>query len=247
SKKDFSLNIEKIKNALNPKTCAIIVNSPNNPTGKIYSKDELQALVNVLIQHKAKCGRSVFIICDEPYRAITYGKEVCPIFPLYDDSIVVTSFAKNFSIPGERIGYIAINPKCKENDLFVKGASFVTRTLGFVNAPSFFQKVVSECWDAKVDYSCYEKNCMLLKNIMDENGLEYAEPEGAFYLFVKVPEKWQGDDMVFVEHLKKYNILAAPGKSFCGEGYVRFAYCVKESTITNSRNAFKNALSGDVL
>ena len=242
SSSDFSLSIENIENALTEKTAAIIINSPNNPTGKIYSKDKINLLSKKLLEHSKKYSRLPYIILDEPYRAITYGKTVPAVFPLYENTILVTSFAKNLSIPGERLGYIAINPRSSDASVFIGAATFATRILGFVNAPAFFQKVVAKTWNVKVDYSCYEKNCNHLKNIMSEVGLSYVEPEGAFYLFVKVPDAYNGDDMLFVNHLKKYNILCTPGTSFAYSGYVRFAFCVSEKTILNSRNAFKKAM-----
>jgi aspartate aminotransferase len=242
TKADFSLDTEAVAAALNEKTAAIIINSPNNPTGRIYSTGDIAALAAVLNAHGKKTGRYPYIICDEPYRAITYGgKKVAPVFPAYENAVVVTSFAKNLSLPGERIGYIALNPACKEAADFLAAAIFATRVLGYVNAPAFFQKVVTESWDAECDYSLYEKRCCELTEIMDYAGYTYAKPEGAFYLFVKVPDVWNDDDMAFTNHLKKYNILCAPGSGFGGKGWFRIAYCVSEKTILNSKEAFYKA------
>lgn len=240
---DFGLDSEKIKEALTEKTAAILINSPNNPTGRIYSDSEIDSLIKVLNEHGKKTGRYPYIICDEPYRAITYeNKKVSAVFPKYENSIVVTSFAKNLSLPGERIGYICINPACKESKDFIAAAIFATRVLGFVNAPSFFQKVIAQSWDAECDYSTYEKRCKEICDVMDYAGLKYVKPEGAFYLWVKVPEKWNDDDMAFTNHLKKYNILCAPGSGFAGKGWFRIAYCCSEQSILNSKEAFKKAV-----
>lgn len=243
---DFSLNVENIRSALSEKTAAIIINSPNNPTGKIYSEQEIKSLAEVLSEHGKKTGRYPFIICDEPYRAITYGNaKVASVFPVYKNAVVVTSFAKNLSIPGERIGYIAVNPAADDAALMVSACIFCTRVLGFVNAPAFFQKVIARSWNAKCDYSLYEKRCKEIMEVMDYAGLKYARPQGAFYLFVKVPDGWNDDDMAFCAHLKKFNILCAPGTGFAGKGWFRISYCVAESTILNSKEAFKTAVQAD--
>lgn len=243
TKDDFSLDIDAIKKALSEKTAAIIINSPNNPTGKIYSSDDIKALSKCLMEHGTKTGRLPYIICDEPYRAIVYdNKNVASVFPEYPNAAVVTSFAKNLSIPGERIGYIAVNPSAEDCKQLVAACSLVTRILGFVNAPAFFQKVIAKSWNAKCDYSLYEKRCKEIMEVMDYAGLKYAKPEGAFYLFVKVPDGWNDDDMAFTNHLKKFNILCAPGSGFAGKGWFRISYCVAEKTILNSKEAFKKAV-----
>lgn len=242
TKSDFSLDINAIKSVLCEKTAAIIINSPNNPTGRIYTAEEIKELSELLLEHGKNTGRMPYIVCDEPYRAIVYGdKKVAAVFPLYKNSVVVTSFAKNLSIPGERIGYIAINPNCEDSKSLKAACVLATRILGFVNAPAFFQKVVALSWNAPVDYSFYEKRCKEISSVMDYAGLKYAKPEGAFYLFVKVPEGWNNDDMKFCEHLKSFNILCAPGSGFGAKGWFRIAYCVSEETILNSKQAFYKA------
>lgn len=244
TKDDFSLDSNQIKNNLTDKTCAILINSPNNPTGRIYSDQEIIELVKVLNEHGKKTGRFPYIICDEPYRAITYeNKKVSAVFPKYENAIVVTSFAKNLSLPGERIGYVAVNPNCKESANLCANIIFATRTLGYVNAPAFFQRVIEKSWDAECDYSLYQKRRNLICKVMDQVGLKYCIPEGAFYLFVKVPEQFNDDDMAFINHLKKYNILCAPGSGFGGKGWFRLAYCCSEQTIINSEQAFKKAMN----
>ena len=243
TKTDFGLDSKTIQAALTDKTAAILINSPNNPSGRIFTDEEITAVVEVLKAHGKKTGRYPYLICDEPYRAITYGgKKVAAVFPKYEYSVVATSFAKNLSLPGERIGYICSNPANPEGKDFVAAAIFATRILGFVNSPAFFQKVITKSWDAECDYSLYEKRRNELLEVMDYAGLKYAVPDGAFYLFVKVPEGWNDDDMAFTNHLKKYNILCAPGSGFGGKGWFRIAYCCSESTIINSKEAFKNAV-----
>ena len=242
SQEDFSLDIEKIKNALNKKTQAVLINSPNNPTGRIYSEEEIIQLCNVLKEFGNKTGKYPYLICDEPYRAITYdGKKVATVFDKYEYAVIVTSLAKNLSIPGERIGYVCVNPSCPEKKDFISGVTFCSRVLGFVNAPAFFQKVVAQSWNAKCDYSPYEKRRNLLKEILDYAGIKYAEPEGAFYLFCKVPDSWADDDAGFVEVLEKNLILCPAGSGFGMKGWFRICYCVSEQTIINSREAFYKA------
>lgn len=244
TKADFSLDIAAIKAALTPKTAAVLINTPNNPTGKVYSEADIIALTDVLKAHAAASGRTPYLICDEPYRAIVYDNvQVAPVFTHYADSVIVSSFAKNLSLPGERIGYIAIHPESKGADEFIAACTFALRVLGCVNAPAFFQKVVAKSWNAPCDYSRYKKRRDMLMDVLDSAGIEYAKPEGAFYLFCKVPSAWKDcDDMTFCDHLKKYLILSAPGTGFGGKGYFRLAYCVSEQTITGSRKAFQAAM-----
>lgn len=243
TKSDFSLDVDAIKAKLSGKTAAILINTPNNPTGKIYSESDIKSLSEALREHSAKSGRTPYLICDEPYRAITYdGVKVTPAFQFYDSTIIVTSFAKDLSLPGERVGYIAVNPKAEDAENLVGAAIFSLRTLGCVNAPAFFQKVIAKSWDAEVDYSSYKNRRDKLMAILDKAGLKYARPEGAFYLFVKVPDSFGGDDTAFCDYLKKYFILGAPGNGFGGKGWFRLAYCVSEKTIINSEKAFVKAM-----
>ena len=244
AKEDFSIDVDAIKKSLTPKTAAVLINSPNNPTGRIYSQDEVHALAEVLKQHAEKCGRTPYLICDEPYRAIAYdGKKVASAFTEYSSSVVVTSFAKNLSLPGERIGYICVNPACPDKDELVAACIFTTRILGYVNAPALFQRVVAQSWNAPADYSLYKKRRDELVAILDEAGIEHASPDGAFYMWCKVPDAFNGDDMAFTDYLKKYLILAAPGSGFGGKGWFRLAYCVSEKSILDSRSAFIKAMS----
>lgn len=243
SKSDFSIDLDAVRERLGERTAAVLINNPNNPSGKIYSEKDIGDLAAVLREHGKKTGRAVYLVCDEPYRAIVYdGAEIPPVFRLYENAVVVSSFAKDLSLPGERIGYIAVNPASDNPDEFIRAATFSLRVLGFVNAPAFFQKVIARSWDAKVDYSSYKKRRDSLMAIMDRVGISYHRPEGAFYLFCKVPENFKGDDDEFCGYLKKFLILCAPGSGFGGSGYFRLAYCVPEKTIEDSEKAFAEAM-----
>lgn len=247
---DFSLDAQKVGEALTGRTAAVIINSPNNPTGRVYSEEDIKALSQVLEAHGKRTGRLPYLVCDEPYRDIVYNRRngekaaVSPVFPYYKNAVIVTSFAKGLSLPGERIGYIAVNDACDEADKFIAAAIFATRILGFVNAPALWQKTVAASWDAPNDCAAqYQKRRDLMCSVLDEAGLEYAAGEGAFYLFVKVPSIWHGDDMAFVNCLKEHNILCAPGRSFAGAGYFRAAYCVGLDVIERSRKAWREAMA----
>ena len=242
TKEDFSLDLDAIAAALTEKTAAVLINSPNNPTGRVYTQQEIDELGELLRAHASRTGRTVYLVADEPYRAITYGKKVAAVFTAYDAAIVATSFAKNFSLPGERIGYICVSPSCPEREELVAAITFTTRTLGFVNAPAFFQRVVAKTWQAQADYSRYAKRRDAIMAVMDEAHIRYAPPDGAFYLWCASPDAFGGDDGAFADYLKCYNVLCAPGEGFGGKGWVRFAYCVAEKTIENSRAAIVKAM-----
>ncbi|MCR5218350.1 pyridoxal phosphate-dependent aminotransferase [Treponema sp.] len=240
---DFSIDVEAISRSLNEKTAAVLINLPNNPTGRVYSEENIKALCAVLEEHGKKCGRKPYLILDEPYRAIVYDNVKVPAaFPLYDSSVVVTSFAKNLSLPGERLGYVCVNPACPDKADLIAAVIFCTRVLGFVNAPALFQRVVAQSYDAPCDYSLYKKRRDELMEILDEAGIQHLVPEGAFYMWCKAPDYFKGDDMAFCDYLKKYMILGAPGSSFGGPGWLRLAYCVSEKTILNSKDAFVQAM-----
>lgn len=237
---DFSLDLEKIAAALNDKTAAVLINSPNNPTGKIYSQKTLDDLAQLLRNHGKKTGRAIYLIGDEPYREIVYkGKTVPPLLASYENSIIVTSYSKSLSLPGERIGYIALNPACDDYDALNAAIVLSNRVLGFVNAPALMQRLVAGLTEVTVDVGIYERKRDLLSAGLVKAGLSFNEPEGAFYLFVKAPG---GDDIKFVDHLKKYLILAVPGTGFGGPGYFRLAYCVSETVIINSLPVFAEAV-----
>ena len=242
---DFNLNISAIGAALNEKTAAVLINSPNNPTGKVYSASVLAELSSLLTEHGKKTGRFPYLVSDEPYREIAYNVDVPPFLSCYNESIVVSSYSKSLSLPGERIGFIAVNPAASGKDDLLNGLIYATRVLGFVNAPALMQKIVASLTEARVDVSIYAKRRDAFMKVLNNAGIEYSTPQGAFYLFCKVPNSKTGreaDDKAFVEHLKKHLVLGVPGSSFGKSGWLRFAYCVDEKIISASQNAFKSAV-----
>lgn len=250
AKPDFSPDIPALAAAANEKTAVLLINSPNNPSGKVYSPEDIRALAAFLQAHKEKTGRTVVLVADEPYREIVYGGvQVAPVFPAWSESVIVTSFAKNLSLPGERIGYAAVNPASENAAELTDGIVFATRILGYVNAPAFFQRVIARSWNAPADYTPYAARRQALSAVLRDAGISFAEPEGAFYLFCRVPEPKQtahrdlsGNDKAFCDHLKEFRILGVPGSGFCGPGWIRLAYCVSAQTISGSRQAFAEAV-----
>lgn len=243
---DFGLDVNAIAAKLSPKTAAVIVNSPHNPTGRIYPKEALAALSQALSEHGKKCGRYPYLIFDEPYREITYdGIETPPVLNLYPQSVVVNSYSKSLSLPGERIGYIALSPLMDCKDELMDAIIYCTRVLGFMNAPAIMQRAIAGLVHAKVDVSIYERRRNLFTAILDDCGISYARPDGAFYLFCKVPGRvssGETSDTAFCDHLNKHRILSVPGSLFAFPGWLRFAYCVDETIIKASAAAFKSAL-----
>ena len=243
---DFNLDVEAIKAKLTPQTAAVLINSPHNPTGRIYSAETIKRLAEVLTEHGSSCGRAPYLIADEPYRELAYdGAKVPPILSCYPESIVVNSYSKSLSLPGERIGFIAIGPDTADKQNLLGAFTYATRVLGYVNAPALMQRIVAELTEAKVDIDVYAKRRAAFMQILDEAGIEYSKPEGAFYLFCKVPNGHQapgGDDAAFVDHLKKYLVLGVPGTGFAKPGWMRFAYCVDEKIIKAAGEAFKKAM-----
>lgn len=234
---DFSLNIEGIKAALTDKTKAIIINSPNNPSGKILSAAELKALGDLLRAQEAKTGETLYLISDEPYREIVYnGVEYACALNYYDDSIMCYSWSKALSVPGERLGYFAVNPKMADAGNVYASIVGAARGLGYVNPPALFQRVIERSIGNYSDISEYALNRDILCKGLKELGYEFVEPEGAFYLFVKSLEP---DALAFSERAKKYELLLPASNDFGCEGYVRISYCVARSTIENSMPAFK--------
>jgi len=237
---DFSLNIGAIEKAINKKTKAVLINSPNNPTGKVYSKKNIQALAALLKRKNRELNKTIYLISDEPYNEIVYDNITVPgILKAYPNSLVAYSYSKTLSLPGERIGYIAVNPKIHNANDVVNALIFSTRILGFVNAPALMQRIVFSLQDASVDVKVYRRKRDLLCAGLTEAGYKFSRPEGAFYLFVKSPIP---DDMQFVKMLLRKNILVVPGSSFGGPGYFRVAYCVDDATIINSIKGFAEAI-----
>mgnify|MGYP005985546895 CR=1 FL=1 len=233
----FQPNLTELEEKLTARTKAVIVNSPNNPTGVIYSEETIQAMAEILRKKQKEFGTDIYLISDEPYRELAYdGAEVPYLTKYYDNTIVGYSYSKSLSLPGERIGYLVIPDEADGSEELITAAAIANRTIGCVNAPSLMQKVIAKCVDAEVDVAAYDKNRLALYNGLKECGFECIKPQGAFYLFVKSPV---ADEKAFCEAGKKYNILMVPGSSFACPGYVRLAYCVSYDTIINSLPEFK--------
>ncbi|MDR0551890.1 MAG: pyridoxal phosphate-dependent aminotransferase [Spirochaetaceae bacterium] len=238
---DFNLDIDAISAALTAETAAVIINSPNNPTGRVYNAQTQEALAAVLLRHGKNCGRFPYLIADEPYRELVYdGLTAPPVLSVYPHSIVVSSFSKNLSLPGERIGYIAVAPAADDKENLTAALIYATRTLGFVNAPALMQRAVAALTAERAPVEIYAARRQAFMEILDEAGIRCIKPEGAFYIFAKAPD---GDDEAFCSLLKKHLILAVPGTAFGAAGYARFAYCVNERVIRASLKAFKAAMS----
>ncbi|MBE6712112.1 MAG: pyridoxal phosphate-dependent aminotransferase [Ruminococcaceae bacterium] len=236
----FQLDLEAMEAAINEKTKVVMLNSPNNPTGAVYSEESLQALCAILEKKETELGTEIYLLCDEPYRELYYGKGTLPWLPnLYDRTVVAYSYSKSLSLPGERIGYILVSPRMENaGDVFaaVCGAG---RSLGFVCAPSLWQRVIAKCLGETANVEEYRENCRILSEALTEQGYTVTPPEGAFYLFVKSPEE---DANVFCEKAKKYELLLVPSDSFGVKGFVRIAYCVSRKTITDSIPAFRRLM-----
>ncbi|MCL6612790.1 MAG: pyridoxal phosphate-dependent aminotransferase [Peptococcaceae bacterium] len=240
---DFLPDLEALDRAINPKTKAVIINSPNNPTGVVYGKNVLNGLGELLSRKEKELGRVIYLISDEPYAKITYdGTDVPSVFLSYRNSIVVNSHSKDLALPGERIGYIAVHPEIDSLDLVMEGLVFANRTLGFVNAPALMQRIVAKLQRETVDIEDYRAKRDLLYNHLTSLGFEMVKPQGAFYLFPKSPLP---DDLEFVRLAQKHNILVVPGAGFGQAGYFRIAYCIDRQIIQNSLPAW-TALAGEL-
>lgn len=235
--KDFQPNLAEFEEKLTPKTKAVIVNTPNNPTGVVYSEETIRRLAAILEKKQKEFGTDIYLISDEPYRELAYdGVEVPYLTKYYRNTIVGYSFSKSLSLPGERIGYLVIPDEVSDAEDVLAAANVATRILGFVNAPSLQQRVVAKCINAKCNVEAYNINRELLYNSLVSFGYECIKPEGAFYLFVKSPVE---DETVFCEAAKKHNILVVGGSSFACPGYVRIAYCVSHDTIVKALPDFE--------
>lgn len=235
TKEDFHLDLEAIAQAITPKTKAIIVNSPNNPTGVVYGEDELQQLAG-LLEAKGAQGQTIYLISDEPYGKIVYDSVILPdLFALYKDTISITSHSKDLALPGERIGYISISPRIEDSNILFDAMNFTNRILGFVNAPALMQRLVGGFQRVSVDLDDYRAKRDALYSILMEAGFSAVKPEGAFYIFPKSPVP---DDVEFVRQLQQNHVLAVPGIGFGRKGHFRLAYCIEMDTIQRSRDAF---------
>jgi len=229
---DFKPNTEALKDLITEKTKAVIINSPNNPTGVVYSEDDIRKIAETLSERQNYFGKDIYIISDEPYRDLVYSGAEAPWIPNhYDNTVVVYSYSKALSLAGERIGYIAVSPKVSDSENILAAAKEMTRILGFVHAPSLFQLVAGDCVDVPVDVSAYRKNRDRLYNELTAIGYKCVPPDGAFYLFVKTPEP---DDLEFSKRAKEYQLCVVPGSVFGCGGYIRLAYCVAYDKIERS-------------
>lgn len=234
---DFQPKLREFAEKISEKTKAVIVNTPNNPTGVIYSERTIMAMSEIMYKAMDAFDTSIYLISDEPYRELAYdGVEVPYLTKYYENTIVGYSYSKSLSLPGERIGYLVMPDELDDFEDIVAGANVANRILGFVNAPSLLQRAIAKCVDATVDVEIYNRNRELLYHELTEIGYEMVKPEGAFYLFVKALEE---DDKAFSQRAKKYNLLLVPGSSFACPGYVRLAYCVDYDMIVRSLPAFK--------
>lgn len=234
---DFQPKLDEFEQKITAKTKAVIVNTPNNPTGVVYSEETIQKMAAIMEAKQKEYGTEIYLISDEPYRELVYdGVEVPYLTKYYANTVVGYSYSKSLSLPGERIGYLVIPDEVSDSEDLLSAANVATRILGFVNAPTLQQKVVAKCLNEKTDISYYDRNRETLYEGLKECGFECIKPEGAFYLFVKSPV---ADEKAFCEAAKKYNILIVPGSSFACPGYVRLAYCVSYETIVNSLPKFR--------
>ena len=233
----FLPDLTALGNAITEKTRAVLINNPNNPTGVIYPEESIIRLAELLSAKEKVYGHAIYLISDEPYRELAYdGAKVPFVTRYYSDAIVVYSFSKSLSLPGERIGYVAVPDKVEDAKDLTQAIVIANRVLGHVNAPSLMQRMLVRCIDEETDLNAYDRNRKLLYEGLTECGFQCVKPEGAFYLFVKSPTT---DEIQFCEAAKKHNILFVPGGSFACPGYVRIAYCVSYDTIKNSLPAFR--------
>jgi aspartate aminotransferase len=237
---EFNLDLAAIEAALNSKTKAVLINSPNNPTGQIYRAEALAALGRLLDSAGARLGRPICLIADEPYRKIVYdGAAVPSVMAATANSVVVSSYSKDLSLPGERIGYIAVHPDMPDKTALLNAMTLANRILGFVNAPALMQRAVARLQDVSVDMSVYAKRRDVFCAVLDAAGLEYVKPKGAFYLFPKTPI----DDVEFCKLLLEEKILAVPGRGFGRPGHIRLAFCVDEAVIAKAAAGFRRVMS----
>ena len=238
----FQPNISELKEKITRRTKAVIINTPNNPTGVVYSSETLEQIAAVMKAKEEEYRTSIVLISDEPYRELAYdGVEVPYVTPFYHNTVVCYSYSKSLSLPGERIGYLVIPDEMEDSKAVIAAATIANRVLGCVNAPSLMQRVIMRCIDEKVNVEAYDRNRNLLYNGLTGFGFECIRPEGAFYLFVKSPE---ADDRAFSEVCKKHRLLVVPGTSFACPGYVRISYCVSYEQIERSLPAFE-AVAGE--
>lgn len=236
----FNLDLPAIEAALSPRTKIVLINSPNNPSGVMYDNDTIRALGGLLRRKQAEFETQIYLVSDEPYKKLLYDGLVYPeVHAHFENSIAVTSHAKDLALPGERIGHIAVNPACAGLEELLEGLSFSNRTLGFVNAPALMQRVVRELQGVTIDMQQYERKRALMCDELAAMGYEFVRPQGAFYLFPRSPIE---DDTVFVNKLLQRRILAVPGRGFGTPGHFRLAFCVEDRTIERALPGFRETL-----
>lgn len=234
--KDFQPNLEDFEKKITNKTKAVLINTPNNPTGVIYKENVIKKMTEIMNRKEKELGHEIFLISDEPYRELVYDNIDVPyLTKYYDNTFIVYSYSKTLSLPGERIGYVVVPNEMEDTENIITALTISNRIIGCVNAPSLIQRTVMKCINEKVDISIYKKNRDLLYSKLTELGFECIKPEGAFYLFVKTPV----DDKEFCNKAKEFNLLFVPGSSFVCSGYVRIAYCIKTDMIERSFEAFR--------
>ena len=232
----FSLNLPELEKAVNEHTKAVIINSPNNPTGVVYSKDALKALAELLERKQEEYSHPIYIISDEPYREVVYEKEVPFIPHIYDNTVICYSYSKSLSLPGERIGYVLVPDAATDSKELISAVAGAGRALGYVCAPALFQRVIAKLSGKTADISVYQRNRDILYSALTEMGFDCVRPDGAFYLFMKCPD---GDATSFCEKAKKYELLLVPGDGFGCPSYVRISYCVQTEKLLRSLKAFE--------
>ncbi len=240
TKEDFSLDLERMGEAITEKTKVVMINSPNNPTGKVYDEATIRGLAALLGEKQKKYGKAIYLLSDEPYAQIVYDGVVVPsVLQAFGNSIIATSHSKNISIPGERIGHIAVHPGLTDLKDVMDGLVLANRILGFVNAPALMQRIVAKLQGAVVNVDEYKRKRDLLCRGLSSMGYRFEEPKGAFYLFPKTPIE---DDVAFVRTLQRRNVLTVPGSGFGGPGHFRISYCVDDETISNAMPGFQGAI-----
>ncbi|MBO5307579.1 MAG: aminotransferase class I/II-fold pyridoxal phosphate-dependent enzyme, partial [Lentisphaeria bacterium] len=231
---------DAMEKAINANTRAIIINSPNNPTGQIYSREELTRLAEIISAAEKKYGRVIYVVSDEPYRFLNFdGVEIPCAFDIFEHSVIMGSYSKNLSLPGERLGYIAVCPKIAAREELLGALTLCNRILGFVNAPAVGQQLLLACMDSTVDLNIYRERREAMAQVLTNAGVEFTMPRGAFYFFPKSPVE---DERVFVDALLKERVLAVPGRGFGKPGYIRLTFCVGKETILNSAESIANAV-----
>ena len=240
SRKDtFAPDLKALEAAISEKTRVVLINSPHNPTGVIYSRKDLTALASLLENKSQEYGRPIWLVADEPYRFLAYdGAEVPSVLPLYPYAVCISSFSKNLSLPGERVGYVALSPRLREKAELMAGLTLTNRILGFVNPPVIGQHIMAKALGSQVDLSVYAARRKAMAEVLRDAGYEFQMPAGAFYFFPKAPG---GDDVAFVNRLLEERVLAVPGSGFGCPGHFRLAFCVDEGVIRKAADGFAKA------